>query len=42
MKKFIYFLLISVASSLAITSCTEDEEVTPTHENGGGGGVDPK
>jgi hypothetical protein len=40
MKKFIYTLLIAVASSLAITSCTE-EEIKPetSTSNGGGGGI---
>lgn len=42
MKKFIYIILIGLASSLAITSCTE-EQVNPNVENdmqsapGGGG-----
>lgn len=41
MKKLIYVLIIGFASSLALTSCTE-EEVTPRQENGGGGVVDPR
>lgn len=41
MKKLIYVLLFGLASSLAMTSCTE-EEVTPKQENGGGGVVDPR
>jgi hypothetical protein len=35
MKKFFYTLLIAFASTLALSSCTE-EEVTPSTENGGG------
>jgi hypothetical protein len=40
MKKIIYTILIAVASSLAFSSCTE-EEVKPdtTLSNGGGGGI---
>jgi hypothetical protein len=40
MKKFIYILLLSAFSSIAFTSCTE-EEVTPSSEleNGGGGEI---
>lgn len=41
MKKLIYILVIGIASSLAFTSCTE-EEVAPTELNGGGGVVDPR
>jgi hypothetical protein len=40
MKKLIYTLIIAFATSMAVTSCTE-EEVTPqaTLSNGGGGGL---
>ncbi len=43
MKKFIYILLFTFATSIAFTACTE-EEVTPSTEfNGGGvGDKDPK
>jgi hypothetical protein len=42
MKKIFYMLLIVIGSSLAITSCTE-EEVTPVDlDNGGTGVMDPK
>ncbi len=42
MKKIIYILLVAFASSLTITACTE-EEVTPSHQMNGGGGIsDPK
>jgi len=41
MKKFITVVLLSLAASIAITSCTE-EEVTPSEYNGGGQGYDPK
>jgi hypothetical protein len=39
MKKFIYSALFALATTLAVTSCTE-EEVTPTSEtsNKSGGG----
>jgi len=37
MKKFIYILLISVFSGIALSSCTE-EEVTPNTELDNGGG----
>lgn len=37
MKKFIYTALIVFATTLTITSCTE-EEVTPTAEADNGGG----
>ena len=41
MKKLLYIFLLAVATSLTITSCTE-EEVTPKSEfNGGGADVDP-
>ncbi len=37
MKKFIYIILFAMATSLTVTSCTE-EVVQPTqNENGGGG-----
>lgn len=35
MKKFIYTLVIVLATGLTITSCTE-EEIAPSTENGGG------
>jgi hypothetical protein len=40
MKKFIYTLVIALASAVAFTSCTE-EEIKPeaTLSNGGGGGL---
>ena len=42
MKKLLSILFISLACSLAFTSCTE-EEVTPNTElNGGGGASEPK
>lgn len=43
MKKFVYILLLAAFSSIAFTSCTE-EEVTPSTEleNGGGGEIAPK
>ena len=41
MKKLFYTLMIAVAASLTISSCTE-EEVIPVTENGGGGVTDPK
>jgi hypothetical protein len=42
MKKLFYVLLIGLVSSLAITSCTE-EEVKPKQEaDGGGHAIDPK
>lgn len=43
MKKLFYLLAFLIASSIAFTSCTE-EEITPTSEefNGGGGGSDPR
>jgi hypothetical protein len=34
MKKFIYILLLALASSMTVVSCTE-EEVAPSTENGG-------
>lgn len=40
MKKIIYFLLIALASSFALTACTE-EEVAPSSENGGTYPSDP-
>jgi hypothetical protein len=42
MKKLIYVLVIAFVSSMALTSCTEDE-VRPTKpSNGGGSGsLDP-
>lgn len=42
MRKIIYFLLISIVTSVTFTACTE-EEVTPNTElSGGGAEVDPK
>jgi hypothetical protein len=43
MKKIIYLLLFAFATSMSITSCTE-EEVTPTSltKASGGGHSDPK
>lgn len=37
MKKLFYLLAFLVASSLALSACTE-EEITPTNEVNGGGG----
>jgi hypothetical protein len=34
MKKFFYIILFAIATSLTVTSCTE-EEVVPSTENGG-------
>lgn len=41
MKKLIAIILFAAATSVALTSCTE-EEITPTEYNGGGQGSDPK
>jgi hypothetical protein len=42
MKKLVYIVLISIATSMTIVSCTE-ESITPSTEfNGGGGPLDPK
>jgi len=42
MKKFLYILAIAFASSLALTSCTEDEVSPVRPYNGGGqGSLDP-
>jgi hypothetical protein len=43
MKKLFYIALVAIASSVAFTSCTE-EEVAPQTEldNGGGEGMDGK
>jgi hypothetical protein len=38
MKKLIYILLITLTSTLAFTSCTE-EEVAPQTTTGNGGGA---
>jgi hypothetical protein len=42
MKKLLYIVLFAFASSIAFSSCTE-EEVTPTSEtnSNGGGASDP-
>ena len=42
MKKFIYILVIASVSSMALTSCTEDE-VSPVrpYNGGGAGSLDP-
>jgi hypothetical protein len=42
MKKLFYILLLSLASSIAFTACTEDE-VRPAKpiSGGGGGSQDP-
>lgn len=43
MKKFLYILMFAVVSSMAVTSCTE-ENIEPTKENGtnnGGSQNDP-
>jgi len=37
MKKLFYILIVSIAASLAITSCTE-EDVAPSLESSGSGG----
>lgn len=36
MKKIIYIMVIAFVSSMALTSCTEDD-VRPTEPNNGGG-----
>lgn len=41
MKKIIFMLFVTIASAIAITSCTE-ENVQPTQDNEGGGATDPK
>jgi hypothetical protein len=41
MKKFIYILLLSLITSASITACTEDQDIKPSKDNGGGGGSDP-
>lgn len=41
MKKFIYILLFSALSSMALNACTE-ENVTPTKDNGGAAGSGDK
>jgi hypothetical protein len=38
MKKIVYIVLIALTSTLAFTSCTE-EEVTPQTTTGNGGGA---
>ncbi|HLT80004.1 MAG TPA: hypothetical protein VKZ86_03195 [Cyclobacteriaceae bacterium] len=42
MKKIIYIMVIALVSSMALTSCTEDE-VSPVkpHNGGGAGSFDP-
>ncbi|HEX5172220.1 MAG TPA: hypothetical protein VFW11_23755 [Cyclobacteriaceae bacterium] len=41
MKKLFYILLLSLASSIAFTACT-DEDVKPAKPiSGGGGSTDP-
>lgn len=42
MKKIIYVLLIAFTTSIAFTSCTEEEVAPTTVMNGGGQGSDPK
>lgn len=42
MKKLIYLALFAFATSLAITSCTEEEVKPTTVMNGGGNGVEVK
>jgi len=39
MKKIIYIILLALTSTLAITSCTEEEVTPATDLNGGGGGT---
>ena len=42
MKKFIFYLLLSMSIATTFTACTE-EEVKPTQTGGAGGiGTDPK
>jgi hypothetical protein len=42
MKKILSIILITIATSIAISSCT-DEEITPSSQVNGGSGVqDPK
>ncbi len=40
MKKLFYIFLLALASSVTITSCTE-EEVKPASDNGGGAANEP-
>jgi uncharacterized lipoprotein YbaY len=42
MKKLFYIMAIAIASSLALTGCTEDEVKPSKPNNGGGAGsLDP-
>ena len=42
MKKLITIVLLTFATSLAITSCTEENITPTTMDNGGGQPIDPK
>lgn len=41
MKKLIAIFLFALATSITVTSCTE-EEIAPSEYNGGGQPMDPK
>ncbi|MFO7257389.1 MAG: hypothetical protein DIU61_006825 [Bacteroidota bacterium] len=43
MRKIIYILVIAFVSSMALSSCTEDEvsPVEKPHNGGGAGSLDP-
>lgn len=42
MKKLLYIMAFAIASSLAVTACTEDEVRPSKPDNGGGSGsLDP-
>ena len=42
MKKLFYIVMITFATSIAITSCTEEEVAPSSVMNGGGNAHDPK
>lgn len=42
MKKAFSIILFALVTSLAITSCTEEEVAPKSEWNGGGGAIDPK
>jgi hypothetical protein len=41
MKKLLYIIALFFVTSMAITACTEDQDIKPSKDNGGGGGSDP-
>ena len=41
MKKIIYAVVLTLLTSLAFTSCTEEEVKPSQHASGGGGPTDP-